>query len=78
MQATFDELKSLLIKEQVIEACPRDISIHLQERSPQTLEELSLYAEQYLKARGRQLHQGWRSDQKGKVEAKTPITPTVT
>ena len=60
------------VKEQVIEACRRDLSIHLQERSPHTLEELSRYTEQYLKARGQQLHQGWRSDQKGKLEAKTP------
>ena len=71
-------MKSLIIKEQVIEACPRDLSIHLQERSPQTLEELNRYAEQYLKARGRQLHQGCRNDQKGKVEVKTPITTTLT
>ena len=57
-----------MIKEQVIEACPRDLSIYLQERDPRTLVELSKIAEQYLKSRGRQLYQGWRSENKGKYD----------
>ena len=68
MEATFEGVKNVMIKEQVIEACPRDLSIHLQERNPQTLVELSKIAEQYLKARGRQLHQGWGSENKGKYD----------
>ena len=58
VEATFEGVKSLMIKEQLIEACPRYLSIHLQERNPRALAELSKIAEQYLKARGRQLHQG--------------------
>ena len=52
MEATFGGLKNLMIKEQVIEACLRDLSIHLQERNLQTLVELSKITEQYLKAQG--------------------------
>ena len=70
-----------MIKEQVIEASPRHLSIHLQERNPRTLAELSEIAEQYLKARGRQLHQGWRSENKGKYDHnnnRKPFQPTAT
>ena len=34
VDATFDGLKCLIIKEQVIDVCPRDLSIYLQERAP--------------------------------------------
>ena len=54
VEATFEGVKKLMIKEQVIEACPRDLSIYLQERDPRTLVELSKIAEQYLKARATQ------------------------
>ena len=70
-----------MIKEQVIEACPIYLSIHLQERNSQTLVELSKIAEQYLKARARQLHQGWRSENKGKCDSNSnrkPFQPTAT
>ena len=40
VEATVEGVKNLMIKEQVIDACPRDLSIHLQERNPQTLVEL--------------------------------------
>ena len=46
IDATFDGLKNLIIKEQVIDLCPRDLSIYLQERAPRTLDELSKIAEQ--------------------------------
>ena len=72
MEATFEGVKNLMIKEQVIEACPTGLSINLQDRNPQTLFEQSKIAEQYLKARGRQLYQGWRSENKGKYD-KIPI-----
>ena len=49
VEATFEGVKNLMIKEQVIEACHRDLSIHLQERNLQTLVELSKIAKQYLK-----------------------------
>ena len=66
VEATFEGVKNLMIKEQVIEACPIDLSIHFQERNPRTLVEQSKIPEKYLKARERHLHQGWRSENKGK------------
>ena len=81
VEATVEGVKNLMIKEQVIEACPRDLSIHLQERNPRTLAELSKIAEQYLKARGGQLHQGWRLENKGKYDPnnnRKPFQPTAT
>ena len=57
VDASVDGFKNLIIKEQVIDVCPRDLSIYLQERAPRTLDEISMIAEQYLKARNRQFHQ---------------------
>ena len=46
VETPFEGVKKRMIKKQVIEACPRDLSIHLQGRNPQTLVELSKIAEQ--------------------------------
>ena len=55
-EATYQGLRDLIIKEQVLDSFPEDLSIHLHERSPATLDEVGRITEQYLKARGRELH----------------------
>ena len=46
-----------MIKEQLIEVCPRNLNIYLPERAPRALDELRKIAQQYLTAQKRQLHQ---------------------
>ena len=55
-ETTYQGLRDLIIKEQVLDSLPEDLSIHLHERSPETLDEVGRIAEQFLKARGRELH----------------------
>ena len=55
IENTFEGLRDLIIKEQVIKACPKDLGIHLEERAPSNMEELAKFAQQYLKARGLKL-----------------------
>ena len=55
--AAFDGMKKSIIKVQVIEICPRDLNIYLQQRAPRTLDELNKIAEQYSEAENRLLHQ---------------------
>ena len=45
---TFDGLKDLIVKEQFIDSCPKDLAIHLCERAPETLEKIAKIADQYL------------------------------
>ena len=50
---TFDGLKDLIVKEQFIDSCPKDLAIHLRERAPKTLEKIAKIADQYLEAHGK-------------------------
>ena len=54
-ERTFDGLKNLIVKEQFIESCPKDLAIHLQERAPETLAKIAKIADQYLEAHGKYL-----------------------
>ena len=54
---TYQGLRDLIVKEQIIETCPRDLSVYLQERTPGDLEEMARLGEKFLEARGRQLYQ---------------------
>ena len=49
----YDSLCDLLIKDQFISSCPTDLAIHLKERAPSDLHELSKISEQYLMAHGK-------------------------
>ena len=51
----FDGLKDLIVKEQFIDSCPKDLAIHLRERAPETLAKIAKIAEQYLEAHGKPL-----------------------
>ena len=54
-ERTFDGLKNLIVKEQFIESCPKDLAIHLQERAPETLAKIAKIADQYLEAHDKHL-----------------------
>ena len=52
---TFDGLKDLIVKEQFIDSCPKDLAIHLRERAPETLAKVAKMADQYLETHGKHL-----------------------
>ena len=52
-ERSFDGLKNLIVKEQFINSCPKEITVHLRERAPETLEEMAKIADQYLEAHGK-------------------------
>ena len=52
---TFDGLKDLIVKEQFIDSCPKDLAIHLRERAPETLAKIAKIADRYLEAHGKHL-----------------------
>ena len=54
-ERTFDGLKNLIMKEQFIESCPKDLAIYLQERPPETLAKIAKIADQDLEAHGKHL-----------------------
>ena len=54
-ERTFDGLKDLIVKEQFIDSCPKDLAIHLRERAPETLSKIAKIADQYLEAHSKHL-----------------------
>ena len=42
---SFDGLKDLIVKEQFIDSCPKDLAIHLRERAPETLAKIAKIAD---------------------------------
>jgi hypothetical protein len=52
VEKSFDGLQNLLIKEQYLQTCGKDLEIFLRERAPKTVEELTTLAEQYNAAHG--------------------------
>ena len=52
---TFGGLKDLIVKEQFIDSCPKDLAIHLRERAPETLGKIAKIADQYLEAHGKHM-----------------------
>ena len=52
---TFDSLCDLMIKEQFLASCPVDLVVHLREKGPCSLDEISKLADQYLMARNKTL-----------------------
>ena len=55
--ASYAGLRDLIVKEQVLDALPKELSIYLHERDPDNLQELSKLATQYMKAHNKELHQ---------------------
>ena len=52
-ERSFDGLKNLIVKEQFINSCPKELTVHLCEHAPETLEEMAKIADQYLEAHGK-------------------------
>ena len=47
--------KDLIVKEQFIDSCPKDLAIHLQESAPETLAKIAKITDQYLEDHGKHL-----------------------
>ena len=54
-ERSFEGLKDLIVKEQFIDSCPKELAIHLRERAPETLAQIAKIADQYLEAHGKHL-----------------------
>ena len=52
---TFDGLKDLIVKEQFIDSCLKDLAIRLRERALETLAKIGKIADQYLEAHSKHL-----------------------
>ena len=61
-EKTFEGLKDLIVKEQFINSCPKELAVHLRERAPETLEEMAKIADQYLEAHGKHIFSPARSN----------------
>ena len=48
----------MIVKEQFINSCPKELTVHLREHAPETLEEMAKIADQYLEAHGKQVSAG--------------------
>ena len=51
----YEGVMELMVREQFTNSCPKDVAVHLMERSPKDLEELARIAEQYLVAHNKKL-----------------------
>ena len=54
-ERSFEGLKDLIVEEQFIDSCPKELAIHLRERAPETLDQIAKIADQYLEAHGKHL-----------------------
>lgn len=52
-ERSFDGPKNLIVKEQFINSCPKELAVHLRECTPDALEEMAKIADQYLEAHGK-------------------------
>ena len=78
-EKTFEGLKDLIVKEQFINSCPKELAVHLRERAPETLEEIAKIADQYLEAHGKHVFSPARSKPPTppeKDDNKTPASDT--
>ena len=55
VEESFDGVVKLMVREQFTNACPKELSVYLNERSPKTLDEQVTWAEQYLMAHNKKL-----------------------
>ena len=52
---SFEGLKDLIVKEQFIDSCPKELAIYLRERSPETLVQIAKIADPCLEEHGKHL-----------------------
>ena len=55
VEESFDGVVELMVREQFTNACSKELSVYLNERSPKTLDELVTWADQYLIAHNKKL-----------------------
>ena len=55
VEESFDGVVELMLREQLTNACPEELPVFLNERSPKTLDELATWADQYLMAHNKKL-----------------------
>ena len=67
IEPTFDGLGTLLVREQYLSTCSRDLEVFLRERAVKDLDELSKLAEQYLEAHKNKSGNWTRSQTEGKA-----------
>ena len=58
---TYDDLKNLILREQFLNMCPRNLEIHLRERSCTSISEMCKQADRYLEARNQKMMTGIRA-----------------
>ena len=78
-EKTFEGLKDLMVKEQFINSCPKELAVNLRERAPETLEEMAKIADQYLDAHGKHVLSPTRDKQPTlpeKEDNKKPLSDT--
>ena len=54
-QKTFEGIRDLMVKEQYMDSCSRDLAVHLRERAPADLAQVAEISEKYLAAHDRPL-----------------------
>ena len=54
-ERSFEGLKDLIVEEQFIDSCSKELAIHLRERAPEKLEQIAKITDQYLEAHGKHL-----------------------
>ena len=54
-ERSFEGLKDLIVKQQFIDSCLKELAIHLRERAPETLVQIAKIADQYLEAHAKHL-----------------------
>ena len=73
-ERSFEGLKDLIVKEQFIDSCPKELAMHLRERAPETLVQIAKIADQYLEAHGKHLFSS--ASKKPQVQPKVEETKT--
>ena len=73
-ERSFEGLKDLIVKEQFIDCCPKELAIHLRERAPETLDQTAKIADQYLEAHGKHLFSSASKKPEAEVEPKVDET----
>ena len=65
---TYDDLKNLILREQCLNMCPRNLEIHLRERSFTSISEMCKQANRYFEARNQKMTTGIRAKQDDSIQ----------
>ena len=73
-ECPFEGLKDLIVKEQFIDSCPKELAIQVRERAPETLVQIARIADQHLEAHEKHLFRS--ASKKPQVQPKAEETKT--